>query len=96
MYSRALGLLLLLYPAFSTAADLEAGRQLHDANCTACHQSLMAGEANRIYTRPDRRVDSYDELVAQVRRCELNLGLQWLEEDVSNVAAFLNTQHYHF
>lgn len=78
------------------AADLEAGRSLYQPNCIACHASLMKGDPARIYTRPDHRIHSYPELITQVRRCSLSQGLQWSQQDIENVAAFLNTQYYKF
>lgn len=96
MAFRTLGWLLVLLPSLAAAADVDAGRELHQENCVACHQSLMDGDAASIYTRPDRRITSYSSLVTQVRRCEVNLGLQWFDEDVENVAAFLDETYYHF
>ncbi len=89
-----LGLAAVLPSAFP--ADSNSGRELHNENCIACHQSLMSGDANRMYTREDRRIKDYPSLVAQVRRCELNLGLQWFDDDVEDVASFLNEEFYKF
>jgi len=71
------------------AANLDNGKALVDGNCTKCHDE-------RIYTRPDRRVTTLDGLNKQVRRCELSLGLKWFDEDINDVAAYLNQTYYHF
>lgn len=78
---------LLATPA--SAADPAHGRQLQEANCMSCHD-------NGMYTRKDRKITSLDGLQKQVRRCELTLGLQWFDEDVSDVAAYLNQNFYQF
>jgi cytochrome c553 len=70
------------------AANPDNGKTLVDANCTKCHNE-------RIYTRPDRRVTSLDGLNQQVRRCELSLGLKWFDDDIDDVAAYLNQTYYH-
>ncbi|MCP4450195.1 MAG: cytochrome c, partial [Planctomycetes bacterium] len=35
-------------------------------------------------------------LTSQVQRCELSLGLKWFDEDVDDVAGYLNQQFYKF
>jgi cytochrome c len=81
------GLTLLAAPAI--AADPVHGRELQEANCMSCHD-------NGMYTRKDRKITSPDGLEKQVRRCELSLGLQWFDEDVTDVAAYLNQNFYQF
>jgi cytochrome c553 len=71
------------------AADIKNGKQLQQANCMSCHDDGM-------YTREDRKVNTLDGLNKQVRRCELTLGLQWFDDDVSDVSAYLNDGFYKF
>ena len=80
--------------AVLAAPDVERGKALHDANCTACHSSMFGGDATRIYTRPDRRVKSREGLTRQVQRCNHSLGLQWFDDDVEAVAEYLNQTYY--
>ena len=70
-------------------ADAEHGQKLHDEQCMKCHDS-------GVYTREDRRVADRDALVKQVKRCELNLGLQWFDTDVNDVVQYLNQSYYKF
>ena len=70
------------------AANLDNGKSLVDGNCTKCHDE-------HVYTRPDRRVTTLDGLNNQVRRCEQSLGLKWFDEDIDDVAAYLNETYYH-
>ena len=71
------------------APNLERGKELHEQFCFQCHQT-------EVYTRENRLVKSMPSLVAQVRRCELTLGLQWFDEDIQNTAAYLNRDFYRF
>ncbi len=86
----------MLLPVTTSAADPESGQELHQENCISCHQSMMAGEDGDMYLRDDHIVGSYPSLVTQVRRCEVNLSLQWFDEDVEDVASYLNERYYHF
>lgn len=72
-----------------SAADLQAGQALHDANCLKCHDSA-------VYTRGDRRVGSLAGLRKQVIRCEQSLGLTWFDEQIDDVVHYLNTNYYKF
>jgi mono/diheme cytochrome c family protein len=95
---KKLPLLLLVLFGITTvqAADLKRGKELHDQNCISCHAGIMGGNADSIYTRENRRIESYDALVRQVGRCKDNLGMSWPEEEVRDVAEYLNKQYYHF
>ena len=79
----------LLTTGSSVLADAEHGQKLHDEQCMKCHDS-------GVYTREDRRVADRDALVKQVKRCELNLGLQWFDTDVNDVVQYLNQSYYKF
>ena len=81
--------IVLLAAASAAAADVQAGKKLHDQHCMQCHDSS-------VYTREDRRVNSLAGLTKQVRRCQLSQGLQWFDQDIQNVVQYLNQTHYHF
>jgi hypothetical protein len=67
----------------------EPAETLYQTHCLQCHGS-------EIYTRADRKVTSLEGLERQVQRCELSLGLQWFDEDIGEVASYLNQHYYHF
>ncbi len=92
----AASLVLLLAAGGAQAADLQRGKQLHDANCIRCHASIMGGNGTAIYTRPDRRIDSLPALEKQVRRCKNSLGISWPDDQVQDVVAYLNKNFYKF
>ncbi len=82
-------------PIHATAADLEAGEQLHNENCVDCHGNKMGGIPSQMYTRDNRRIHDLSGLRQMVQFCETSLELQWFDEDVDNVAAYLNKHFYH-
>ncbi len=78
------------------AADAEKGRVLHDKACAACHASRFGGDASRIYTRPDHKKKSKQEVAAMVAFCSQNLGTQWFDEEVADVTEYLNKNFYKY
>lgn len=69
--------------------DAERGKTLHQAQCTACHDS-------RVYTRANRRVQSIEGLIGQVNFCNRNLGNKLSREQVSDLVQYLNQTYYKF
>jgi hypothetical protein len=41
-------------------------------------------------------VKSFDSLVTQVNRCNVNLGTGWFDEEVESVARYLSENYYKF
>lgn len=80
--------LLLSVAGVSSAEEFHAAGY-HDANCMRCHD-------NSVYTRDNRRVQSYPMLQAQVARCDANLGTQLFPEDLSQLVDHLNDSFYKF
>ena len=78
------------------AADATRGAQLHSEQCVACHAARFGDNGNEIYTRSNRRVTSLEGLQKQVSRCKNNLQIVWFDEDVADVAEYLNATFYHF
>ena len=74
-------------------ADPAAGKPLVQKDCVGCHEKRF-GDAATIYTRPDRRVKTRAQLLAQVQFCNTQLQSNYFPEDEANVAAFLNEQYY--
>ncbi|CAG0974119.1 Green heme protein [Burkholderiales bacterium] len=78
------------------SADPTAGKALSDKDCVTCHAAKFGGDATRIYTRPDRRVRTPAQLVAQVQYCNTEIGLAYFPDDEADVAAYLDREHYRF
>ena len=71
------------------AVDLENGKSLHDENCLRCHDESK-------YTREDRMIKNFQQLHERIKQCELMAELTWFDEEIDDVAAYLNDQFYHF
>jgi CxxC motif-containing protein (DUF1111 family) len=88
---------ILLGTALALPAPLNAqqprsesrGQLLYAVHCIACHST-------QIHWRNERKATDWISLTAQVRRWQGNSGLQWTEEDVVEVALFLNETIYRF
>jgi mono/diheme cytochrome c family protein len=80
---------LLAWVGPATAADAPDPHALYEQNCLKCH-------GPEVYTRPDRKIDSYPALARQVRQCETNLELRWFDEEVEGVTDYLNQTYYKF
>ena len=78
------------------AGDAQRGKTLHNENCISCHASALGGDGTSIYTRADRKIDSYTALENQVKRCKTALGVSWPEHQIDDVLAYLNETFYKF
>ena len=78
-------------------ADMAAGKRAYDeAKCATCHNKLMSGDGNRIYTRADRKITTAPALAKMVRFCIDRTGAAVFPEDAEHIAAYLNQQFYKF
>ena len=78
------------------SGNVMAGKLLSEKDCVACHARKFDGDATRIYTRPDRRVRTPSQLMAQIQYCTTELSLEYFPEDEDDVAAYLDQEHYRF
>ena len=65
------------------------GELLYSEHCNACHTS-------KIHWRENKLATDWPSLKAQVRLWQANAGLGWSEEEISDVALYLNAVYYHF
>ena len=65
------------------------GEQLYSTQCDSCHTT-------QVHWRDKRIAKDWPGLVAQVRRWQSNAGLGWTDEEVLEVARYLNVRYYHF
>jgi cytochrome c553 len=89
MIKRNLFTAITLLLAGSALADAERGKQLHDEHCTKCHD-------DSVYTRDNRFITDKQALAKHVNRCALNTGAQLFDEDIADVAEYLNATYYKF
>lgn len=83
----ALALAMFMFPALSFAQA--RGELLYSNHCGACHTAQMHWRAARAAT-------DWSSLVAQVRRWQGVASLGWSDDDVDDVARYLNESVDHF
>jgi len=71
------------------AADIKNGKELHGESCLSCHTTAK-------YTAETRSIKDLASLEAQVKRCDYSLGIQWFDEDITDVITYLNNDYYQF
>ena len=77
----------LLAPA--GAADLERGKLLYSARCVGCHDQS-------VHNRAARKALTIEGIRSQVRRWDAFLGGAWRDDEVSDVASYLNELFYQY
>jgi cytochrome c len=77
--------------------DPLAGQKLfakHD--CNQCHNSIMKGDGNKIFTRINRKRTTPDGLIEQINMCSGNVNAHFTPQETQDIAAYLNNQFYKF
>ncbi|MDE2311345.1 MAG: hypothetical protein KGL01_11060 [Betaproteobacteria bacterium] len=93
--SRQLAFALCLFWGMHTLAHAQPkhgesrGELLYATHCNACHTS-------KIHWREQKLAIDWSSLKAQVRRWQASIGLDWSEEEITDVTNYLNTVHYGF
>lgn len=75
--------------AYARAPDESRGELLYSTHCNTCH-SLQ------IHWREQKLATDWKSLKAQVNRWQAYAKLGWREEDIADVALYLNTRYYKF
>ena len=77
--------------------DAATGKKLFDQlKCNSCHIDMVGGDGSGVFTRPNHKVRSPDDLGAQMRRCSSMVGTNLSAQDEANLAAYLNQKYYKF
>lgn len=101
-YQRIIASIVLSFCATIVSADPFAkgdpviGKRMVEKYCISCHASSFGGDGSDIYTRENHRVKTSGELIAQIRTCNTNLGLNWFEDEELHAASYLNKTYYKF
>ena len=74
----------------------DAGEALVNKDCISCHAGRFNGDADRIYLRPEHKVRTPAQLMAQVQFCNVQLGTNYFPDEEEHVAAYLNLHFYKF
>ena len=78
------------------AGDAAAGKAMADSDCVACHAQRFSGKADQMYLRQDHKVRTPEQLLAQIQRCNVQLGKGYFPEEEEHLAAYLNLEFYKF
>jgi len=71
--------------------DAANGQKLFDQHqCNRCHNSIMGGDGNKIFTRFNRMVSTVDGLLAQIDICSGNVNARLSNQDKQDLGAYLN------
>ena len=81
--------MILLAAAAALAADINRGQALYEARCGGCHDTSVHG-------RSPRSAKSFDEVRGYVARWDKQLGTAWTDEEINEVARYLNEKYYQF
>lgn len=89
-------LLLLAYAGLASATpfpegNADLGKKLFDQNrCNRCHIAMVGGDGSGIFTRPDHKVRTPEQMVEQMHVCSANVGITLSHADEQNLGAYLN------
>ncbi|MGC1175652.1 cytochrome C [Polaromonas sp.] len=72
-----------------TKTDAQRGELLYSTHCIGCHNT-------QIHWRDRKAANNWASLKAEVERWQKISGLGWREEDVTDVARYLNALYYRF
>lgn len=72
---------------FAAAADFDRGRALYELRCRECH-------AESVHARKKRVARDFTEVRAWVIRWNSTLRLGWKQDEVDDVALYLNDTYY--
>ena len=71
--------------------NAQAGQKLFEKyDCNRCHNSIMGGDGNKIFTRFDRKRNSPAGLIEQIDMCSGNVNAHFSKQETQNLAAYLN------
>jgi hypothetical protein len=73
------------------AGNAQAGQKLFmEHDCNRCHNSIMGGDGNKIFTRFDRKINTPSALIDQIGICSGNVNAHFTPEQKQDIAAYLN------
>lgn len=77
--------------AICAYAQKEDGQKLfNDAKCLACH-NIEDFKDKKLH-----KVKSFKEMKGKVSACQIQNDVLWFDDEVHDVATYLNHEYYHF
>lgn len=71
------------------AADTSRGKALYESRCDKCHDVS-------VHSRNPRSARTFDHIRAFVARWDRELGAAWTNEEINDVARYLNEKYYKY
>lgn len=65
-------------------------------DCSSCHEGKVGGDGSAIFTRPNHKVRSADDLIPQIKFCSGMVGANLNTQEEQDLAAHLNQTYYKF
>ncbi len=65
-------------------------------DCSSCHEGKVGGDGSAIFTRPNHKVRSADDLIPQIKFCSGMVGANLTAQEEQDLAAHLNQRYYKF
>lgn len=76
--------------------DAVNGQELFEQHqCNRCHNSMMGGDGNKIFTRFNRKVSNPSEMLGQINICSGNVNAHLSSQEQQDIGAYLN-RYYNF
>jgi cytochrome c553 len=95
---KLIAVLILLCAVTAASADpfpngnALAGQKLFAKyDCNQCHNQIMKGDGNQIFTRINRKRNSPEGLIEQIGMCSGNVNAHFTPQQTQDLAAYLNT-----
>jgi mono/diheme cytochrome c family protein len=70
-------------------AQPSRGELLYSTHCITCHST-------QVHWRDKKLATDWTRLQAEVRRWQEVSGLGWVDNDITEVARYLNVRYYHY
>lgn len=59
-------------------------------DCNRCHNQIMGGDGNKIFTRFNRKRNTPEGLIEQIGMCSGNVNAHFNAQETQDLAAYLN------
>jgi len=77
--------------------NAETGKKLFaQYDCSHCHVAMLGGDGSAIFTRPNHKVRSPQQMIGQMKACSAAANITLSPSDEQHLAAYLNQQYYRF
>ncbi len=75
---------------FPTGNALAGQKLFVKYDCNQCHNKIMKGDGNKIFTRIDRKRNTPEGLIEQIGMCGGNVDVHFTPQETQYLAAYLN------